>query len=229
MVFRDRLTKKEFIGAMLILVLHCVFLPRLVGYAALLFGWGLNGAQLNLLYYFISFLLVLCLLGKYLRRSFDNLIEAPAQCFYQLCVAWAVCLVLNFLINLLLAVLLVNMGLTVANPNQTSVDSLASNDMRSMMVLAVLLAPMVEEPIFRGGVFCTLRHKNRLLAYVVTVLIFGLYHVWSYAVSAHDPRLLVYILQYIPGGVALCRCYDKSGSIWTAIVFHMSYNLLTML
>ncbi len=224
MVFKDKLTSREFIGAMVLLALHCVFLPRILLIISLLFDLNLDGVKFNLIYYILSFSLVLLLLGRYLRRSFDNLLDDPLLCLKQFIAAWVICLVLNFAVNLLFAMI----GPIGGNPNESTVDELASVDLKTMTIVAVLLAPMVEEPIFRGGIFCTLRHKSRVAAYVVTVLVFGLYHVWSYMYAARDISMLIYVLQYIPGGVALCRCYDKSGSIWTAIIFHMSYNYLTM-
>lgn len=225
MVFKDKLSIKEFIGAMLIMLLHCVFMPKMLAYTALFLPLDLTGAQYNLLYYFISFVLVICVLGRYLKRSFYNLADAPLLCLKYFVISWLLCFALNFAVNLLM----LSLDLVGTNPNQETITELAAGDKCSMLVLAVLLAPMVEEPIFRGGVFCTLRRRSRLAAYVVTVLLFGLYHVWSYALSARDLMIFVYILQYIPGGVALCYAYDKSGSIWTAILFHMSYNLISML
>lgn len=225
MVFKDRLSTREFVGAMVIMSLHCVFLPRIIAIAALFLRLDIGGAQFNLVYYIISFSLVLLFMGGYLRRSFDNLLDHPMLCLKQFFIAWGLCFVLNIAVN----ILLIFIGVIDSNPNQNTVEALASTDKRTMMVLAVLLAPMVEEPIFRGGVFCTLRRRSRIAAYVVTVLLFGLYHIWSYMISARDITILIYVLQYVPGGIALCYAYDKSGSIWTAILFHMSYNFISML
>lgn len=229
MVFNDRLKISEFIGAMVVLLLHSVLIPRMVVYVAVFLGIGMSVAQLNLVCYFASFLLIVLFMHGYLRRSLDNFLDHPLHCLKCVFTALGVCIVLNIAVNLLLPTLLDKLELVSSNPNQTTVETLFDKDRRVMAVMAVLLAPMVEEPIFRGGIFCPLRRRSRVLAYVVTVLIFGMYHIWSYMLSERDLRYLVYILQYIPGGVALCWSYDKSGSIWTAILFHMSYNALSLL
>ena len=200
--FKDRLTRFEFWSAMAMLPLHCVLLPRLLLVLNNVLNLGLSGARFNLLYYCMSFALVLVLLGRYLLRSWRNLAEK------------------------LLMLLISPSG---SNPNQDTVNSLTAQDRSTMMAVAVLLAPVVEEAIFRGGIFCTIRRRSRIAAYVVTVLVFGLYHIASYIVSSGDLRMLIYVIQYIPGGVALCWSYDKSGSIWTAIFFHMSYNFVSMM
>lgn len=223
--FRDRLTRSEFWSAMALMVLHCFLLPRLLLVVDALAGWGLSGARFNLVYYCMSFALVLALLGKYLLRSWRNFAENPVGCIVPFLTAWGFCLALNFAVNLLMLML----APTGTNPNQATVDALAEQDRRTMLALAVLLAPVVEEAIFRGGIFCTLRRRSRIAAYVVTILVFGLYHIASYIVASGNLRMLIYIIQYIPGGFALCWSYDKSGSIWTAIFFHMSYNLASML
>lgn len=53
---------------------------------------------------------------------------------------------------------------------------------------------------------------------------FCLYHVWQYAVLLWDASYLLLAIQYIPAAVVLCRIYERSGSIWTSIFFHMSVN-----
>ena len=193
--------------------------------AYLRFLLGLSGARFNLLYYCMSFALVLVLLGRYLLRSWRNLAENPGLCLMHFLTAWGLCLALNFAVNLLMLLI----SPSGSNPNQDTVNSLTAQDRSTMMAVAVLLAPVVEEAIFRGGIFCTIRRRSRIAAYVVTVLVFGLYHIASYIVSSGDLRMLIYVIQYIPGGVALCWSYDKSGSIWTAIFFHMSYNFVSMM
>ena len=92
----------------------------------------------------------------------------------------------------------------------------------------VVGAPIVEEVLFRGVVFQSLRKRNRVLAYVVSVVLFSLYHVWSYAIAAGDPKVLLYALQYVPLTLILTWTYERSGSLWTAIAFHSSYNFLAM-
>ena len=35
---------------------------------------------------------------------------------------------------------------------------------------------------------------------------------------------LLYMLQYIPVSFLLCRCYERTESIWCSIFFHMLVN-----
>ena len=39
--------------------------------------------------------------------------------------------------------------------------------------------------------------------------------------------MLLYALEYIPVSFALAWAYERSGSIWTNIFFHMGFNALS--
>ena len=93
--------------------------------------------------------------------------------------------------------------------------------------MAVILAPIVEESLFRAGIFGLLRRKSRFLAYALSVLAFGLYHVWQNAL--YDPRQLIVLLQYIPSSLALAWAYERTDSIWSSIFLHMLTNAVSVL
>ena len=59
--------------------------------------------------------------------------------------------------------------------------------------------------------------------------LFALLHIWSYALIAWDATVLLYALQYVPITLALTWSYERSGSLWVPIFFHMFNNLLPFL
>ena len=71
-----------------------------------------------------------------------------------------------------------------------------------------------------------MRRRGRLAAYAVSVLLFCFYHVWQYVLL--DWRYLLQMINYIPVSVALCYSYEKSGTIWVPIAFHMLVNAISM-
>ena len=77
---RDRLKKSEFWSAMVLLVLHVAVFPIALSMLVAVRPDIMSAEQINLLYYALTTLLVFVLLGRYLRRSFDGLIDAPAHC-----------------------------------------------------------------------------------------------------------------------------------------------------
>ena len=92
--------------------------------------------------------------------------------------------------------------------------------------MAVFLAPLTEEVLFRGAVFNGIRKTNRIAAYAVSMVLFSVYHIWGYAVE--DPSYWLYTLQYLPAAFLLCRCYERTNSIWCSIFFHMLVNHISM-
>ena len=99
-------------------------------------------------------------------------------------------------------------------PNNDAVTGLARTDYKRMIAVAVLMAPLVEECLFRGVVFGTIRPRSRFWAYAASIALFSLYHVWQYVIVYNDPKLLLSALAYVPVSAALTFCYEQTCSIW---------------
>lgn len=81
-----------------------------------------------------------------------------------------------------------------------------------------VLAPVVEEIFFRGFVFAGLKQAwGWQKAAIVSAILFGLLHLTPTA------ALPIFILGYI-----FAWLYQKSGSIWPAILMHMLTNSLAL-
>lgn len=218
---RDRLKKSEFWSAMVLLVLHVAVFPIALSMLVLAKPDLMTNAQINLLYYAVTTLLVFLFLGKYLRRSFDGLVDEPLRCVWTFVLGWIVYFLLSMAATFFLSALGVD---TADNLNEEAVGSMLGSERGLMIAMTVFLAPIAEESLFRGGIFCGLYPKSRIAAYIVSVVLFCLYHVWQYAVALWDASYLVMAIQYIPAAVVLCWVYERSGSVWTNIFFHMSVN-----
>ena len=202
------------------LAVHVYLLPKLLGrlYAA----GTIDASGANLLCYGVGAMALLALLWRFWRREFDALCDYGPGALLEVAKAYGVLLLCNLAINLALMLF----GRT-ENPNNAAVFSLAEEDLGGTAALAVFLAPLVEEPMFRGGVFGLLRRYSRAAAYAASMLLFALYHVWSFALG--DVRLWLYTLQYLPAGFLLARCYEKTNSLWTSVFLHMTVNGVSML
>ena len=103
---------------------------------------------------------------------------------------------------------------------------LSDSEIYKITALTAFLGPVIEEVLFRGCVFGWMRDKNRLAAYVCSVGLYVLAHVWQYAIqSGMDSSTLLYAISYLPGAFVLAWCYDRTGSIWTGILFNIGTNL----
>jgi len=88
------------------------------------------------------------------------------------------------------------------------------------LVLLCVIAPVVEETVFRGFVYAGLRRRfGALLAIPLSALLFGLAHL-SLAIGG---MLAVSVI-----GALLAYLYERSRTLWPSIIAHGVHNLLTV-
>ena len=218
--FTSRMTTLERAAALGYIPVHVYLLPKALG--ALPFLRALDTVTINVIYYAIGTAFMLCFLWRFLRREFDALCDYGPGVLLEIAKAYGTLLLCNLVINL--ALLAIE---RTDNPNNAAIFSMAGENLNRTAAIAVFLAPLVEEPMFRGGVFGLVRKYSRLAAYGASMLLFAVYHVWSFA--AKDPTAWLYVLQYLPAGFLLARVYEKTDSIWTGIFLHMTVNGVSML
>ncbi|MCR5088960.1 MAG: CPBP family intramembrane metalloprotease [Oscillospiraceae bacterium] len=217
--FHSSMGRGEAAAVLLYLPVHIWLLPTLL--FSLPQTAGLSPATLNLIAYAAAFLYMLLAAGRFLRRDFDPLWEHPFYCALQVVLAYGMMLAFNMILSSLLILILPS-----ENPNNAAVMDMAGLEYGKTAAMAVFLAPVSEELIFRGAVFGSLRRFSRPLAYAVSMLLFSLYHVWGFALE--DPVNWLYLLQYLPVSWLLCRCYERCDSIWGSIFFHMLINSVSL-
>ncbi len=81
-----------------------------------------------------------------------------------------------------------------------------------------LFGPMAEELYFRGLLYGTLRRYGVVLAIIVSALLFSFVHFTWRAI----PVLAIL-------GAALAFLYERTGSLWPPIAFHVFNNTLAMI
>lgn len=216
--FTSSLKKGEYIAALAYLPVHIIGIPAIV--AMLLFS-VYDTLTLNIVSYSFATLYMLVFLGRFLRRDFDALCDRPVRFIVEIGVSYGI----YYLSNLVIAGILLSLN-SLDNPNNVSIVDLAIESGRQMTIMTVVMAPLVEELMFRAGVFGLLRKYSRVAAYAASMLLFSAYHVWAYAIN--DPSYWIYIIQYLPVSFLLCRCYEHCNSIWGSIGLHMLVNAMSM-
>ena len=214
------------------LPLHLFLLPYV--FNRLYESGVLDTAGANVIYYSLGFVWMLFTALCFLRRDFDALIDAPLRCLGEVLGGYGLMLCCNFAVGLLFLYLLSMPG---GNPNNQAVAEAAGvagasgaaagagvsmTGSRAIKAVIVLFGPVVEELLFRAGIFGLLRQRNRRAAYIVSALCFAIAHVAPYA--AQSPMNWLYLVQYIPVALLLARCYERSNCIWCSIFFHMLNN-----
>lgn len=204
--------------------LHIFVLPLLLSVFSAVSVWAVDDVTINIVYYGLGTAYVLLFLGRFLRADFDSLLDHKLANLLSCISAYFLNVLLSYAAVIVLELIVGN----IVNPNQEALESMTQTDYSTIYGLAVFIGPLVEETLFRGVVFGTLREKNRALAYIISTLLFSFYHVWQYALACGDAALLIYIIQYIPTSIALAWLYEKSSSIWMPVFFHMGINALAL-
>lgn len=114
------------------------------------------------------------------------------------------------------------------NQNQKALISLTQYAPLLMGLTTVVLAPIFEEICYRYCFFGSLRKINRILAYVIAGIIFGLIH-FDFTCFSNKAQMINELLNlpaYILSGLILCFAYDKENSLITSISAHATNNLI---
>lgn len=97
-------------------------------------------------------------------------------------------------------------------------DSPGLQERLLLAFLAIVMAPLAEETIFRGFMFGTMRQFwGRWPAIIISSVVFALIH-------SHIPALPgLFIL-----AVFLTLVYERTGSLWAPIMLHAIFNTVTI-
>ena len=185
----------------------------------------LSATVLNLIYFGLNFVCVAAIFHRFLWNSVKAVAAKPWQCL-RFAVAGFALYYLSFT--------LLNMVINWLNPQFSNVNdqaiSVLAQEYRWLMTLAtVLLVPVAEETFYRGLIFQGLHSKNRVLAYVISMILFGSIHIIGYVGLYDAGTLFLCFLQYLPAAFCLAWAYEKSDTIATPIVIHMFINLIGVL
>ena len=219
--FTSRLTKKETAAVLAWLPVHLWLLPLRL--QQMINRGAMDDVAANVICYTLGVLYMLGLLFPFLRRDFDPLCDRPVYCLLEILKNYVLTYLGNMAVGALMMLVLSQGG---ENPNNAGLMDMADRGWNQMSTMAVFMAPIVEECMFRAGIFGTLRRYSRWGAYLVATLAFSFYHVWSYALV--DPIYWLYFIQYVPVSLLLCRVYERTNSIWGSIFFHMLVNYIAM-
>ena len=216
--WRPQMTDSERRRGWVFFALYLLVFPYLNAWAQrLLMGEGeAPVAEANVVYYVLLFALALLVFWTFLRLGFSLLVDWLPENAFAFVTGLAGAGLLHFLVTLI--------PYPVQNPSEMQYLQEFAISPVATAVLLVVLIPLIEETLFRGLVFGSLRQYSRPLAYVVSVLVYALACVWRYALEIGDPAYLLLFIQYLPMSLALAWCYDNGGSIWSAVALHMTIN-----
>lgn len=152
---------------------------------------------------------------KFKEKLFNNIIWSATA---GLGIMYLISYISNIIITLFL-------GSSDTASNQLLFESLIENNFIFMALQAIIFAPIVEELIFRGLIFRSLRGYNMYLAHFVSAFLFGFIHIYQ-GLLAGDMTQLLYLLSYGGMGFAFSLAYEKKKTICAPIFIHFLNNLI---
>lgn len=116
----------------------------------------------------------------------------------------------------------------VQSANQVGIEITAQSLPALTIFASCIFAPFVEEALFRGILYRSLRSKTGVLAAtVVSGTMFGLLHVY-YSLLNGMWSDGIFILTYGAMGMVFCLLYEKTQSIWPCVCLHLLHNSISM-
>ncbi|MCL2368723.1 MAG: CPBP family intramembrane metalloprotease [Oscillospiraceae bacterium] len=169
-------------------------------------------------------LVYVILAWRYLREDFGRLRKYGTKIIWVLLLVLVVATIIEFVLLFALGAL----GLESLGPNQEYLEDIARQSPWIIAFLAIVLAPIWEEILFRGMIFAPLRNRNRVVAYAVSTLGFALLHTFMSLLFDFAPTLFLVTLVYVPAGLALCWIHERTKSLWSAIFLHALMNVVAV-
>ncbi len=222
--FSVSLRPGERISGLLWLALYLFVLDLLLQLGMELAGIPVTMLNLNRVYYITCFLATAIVFRHFLPDSLNVALSRPGRLLKGILLGYCIYIACQGTLSVVYEMVCPDL----TSPNDSTLRSMAQSSFATVTVAAVLLAPLTEETLFRGLIFGELRKKSRPLAYVVTALCFGAIHVMGYLSQLSPVTLLLNITLYMLPSVALCFCYEYSGTIWGPIGLHALLNGLSM-
>lgn len=219
--FENPLSRTQVILGWIYLLVHVLVLPGLLDLYARYSPDSLSDTTVNFIYYGVGIVFCLTVMYSLLRGGFDVLADNFGRCLLTMVLAFLLDYALSGAAGL--ALLLLESGSTDSSQELVAEAVQAEPGIKAA---AIFIVPIVEETLFRGVVFGSIRTRSRAWAFVISAAAFAVYHVWSFAVT--DPGQWIYVLEYLPVSVALAWLYERCGSIWPPIFFHMGINAMSI-
>ena len=167
------LNRGEKIAGWIYLPFYLILISLMVAFVFLFLGRDLTAPKnllyVNLIYGVINIVVLTICFRKYLGKSFRQARHFPGRFFAAVGIGFAIYWIGNYVVTFLIQI--IQPGLE--NINDNALGEIAGHGMLLMVLYTVLLVPTVEELMFRGLIFSSIRPRSRFWAYAVSMLVFA--------------------------------------------------------
>jgi membrane protease YdiL (CAAX protease family) len=168
-----------------------------------------------------GFVLIAC--AAVLARRFGGLPRSAADLGFRAApsrasVGWV--LLARVALVIFSAIYVSNIGHVTPNVPVVPFGGVSTVDAVDVVLAVVVLAPLLEEIFFRGFMYAALRGSMPTVpAALITGALFGAIHpIYGYTAWNLVPVLMC-------AGFIMCLLYEKTGSLWPPIAFHVFMNI----
>lgn len=217
----NTMTNAETVFGWLYLPMYFAFLPTLVRLLFQVLHLEPTLFEINLVYYGINLAAVSIGFHRFLSQRFFG------GRFWNFVQAHILGAVMHYVGKWLVGYAVDFLGMYLPMYNNDTITSLVLSNPYVMLFVSIILAPIVEETLFRGVVFGSLRRTSRIAAYIVSVLLFALLHTWQFFSTQSPLAVVLSTLPYLPAGIALAWTYDRADTIWAPITLHALINAVS--
>lgn len=218
------LTGQEMLSAIVYLVLQLFALPSLLRWVNAQLAAPLNDAELNFVFYLVNFMAMLLIFHDYLSRSTRQATQHPGQFCEAVILGLVAYYACSYVTNWIISLLVPNF----TNYNDEAIAAMRNGNAFLVLIGTVVLVPPFEECMYRGLIFRSLYRKNRVMAYILSMVIFAMIHILGYLGTYSPLELLMAVLQYLPAGLCLAWTYVRGDTILSSIVVHAAINYITI-
>ena len=175
----------------------------------------------NILYELFIIIIILLILKETVVNDF-NIYKKNIKAYYTEYIKyWFLALGLMFISNFLILLFFTN---DIAN-NEQAVRQLFDANPFLTFILASILAPVLEELVFRLSIYKIIGNHKTLFI-IISGLIFGLMHVLG---NANTFAEWLYIIPYSIPGCVFAYTLTKSNNIFVPISLHLTHNTFALI
>lgn len=188
-----------------------------------LMGTSISAAVEYNIYYYVLLVVTILIFYNFIGRSLSYFFGNMPETFRSVGLGLVAFYGLNELLYRATHVLLGNN----VNLNNYAISAQIDDAPRTTLLIVVVVAPLIEEVLFRGYVFGSLKGRSRTTAYVVSCLLFAFLHVWQFVGGdVLSINRFILLLQYLVPGMVLSWSYDRCGSLWGPFFLHAAANAM---
>ncbi len=170
----------------------------------------------------ILFIALIALFYQDIIKDVKRLRKDSAKYANLFLIAFIICYLANVITSA------ISNSVTAENVNQSSINDMLNSNSTNflfMALLVVILGPVVEELVFRKGIFGVI--KNPYAAFIVSALSFAIIHLLSSEGSIADMMLMS--LPYLAMGFGFSYIYYKTDkNIMYSILAHIFMNFTSI-